>query len=220
MYQKQYTECDSHYHTTLPKTLSHYTIACSLPSMKLLIVGETGVGKKSIMNAMGCRTYLDHHHRDPSMYDNNSAREIDAISSECVIMGNSYSVLSVTCVGSNGDCKNTFARRANGVMVVFDLSASQPFKRLSSLLSTIRSECGDVPICLCGTKSDVASKSTLCKESSIRSKMIGVDDALTSLVFMSSRTRCRLYEPIRWFKSVCGHNKWSNYSRGTTSGRL
>lgn len=201
--------------TTLPKTLSHYTITLSLPSMKLLIVGETGVGKKSIMNAMGCRTYLDH-----SVRDNNSVRKIDAISSECVIMGDSFSVLSVTRVGSNSNHKDIFARRANGVMIVFDLSASRPFKRLPSLLSTIRSECGDVPICLCGTKSDIASKSTLCKESSIRSKMVGVNDALTSLVFMSSRTRCRLYEPIRWFKSVCGHDKWSNYSRGVISGRL
>jgi Ras-related protein Rab-5C len=139
------------YHTHFPQLDRRWfaELSVSYVKPKIILLGDAGVGKTSLLNCMKTNSYRDHY---------NPTVGAAYVQLRCLINGAEVKIAMWDTAGSEkyNALTRPYYRDAHGALVCFDLTSPPSFASVDKWLERIRAQCGEgVFVFLIGCKADL-----------------------------------------------------------------
>lgn len=124
---------------------------------KILIVGESGCGKTSVLNRLVGGEFT---------YNNVSTVGVDFQTKNISFDGKEVTMQIWDTAGQEKyqNITQSYFRNSHGIIVAYDITDSDSFKRVKHWVDKIRSDFERIPILLIGNKADLQDKRVVSKE--------------------------------------------------------
>ena len=119
-----------------------------IPTYKLIIIGDGGVGKTSFISRHATGSYSKHY---------NPTKGAETTPIELTTSSGAIKVILWDTAGQEkfGNLRETYYLGTDCAIIMFDLTARESYRNVPKWYKEIISICGKIPICLVGNKLDL-----------------------------------------------------------------